>query len=92
MRFHRPGGHLTTYQVCFSARQGAQRATFLDRQGSTIAYRDEALDFMGVGRYLGHRRNGTTFPELGKRVLAMGEELYELLSRGFSPYNVRGQA
>lgn len=47
---------------------------------------------MGVGRYLGHRRNGTTFPELGKRVLAMGEELYELLSRGFSPYNVRGQA
>jgi len=85
-------GHLTTYQVCFSARQGAERAIFLDRQGSTIANRHEALDFMGVGRYLGHRRNRTTFPELVKRVLAMGEEPYELLTRGLSPYNVRGQA
>jgi hypothetical protein len=92
MRFHRPGAHLTTYRVCFPAHQGAERATFLDRQGSTIANRREVLDFIGVGRYLGRRCNRTTFPELGKRVLAMGEEPYELLTYGLSPYNVRVQA
>lgn len=47
---------------------------------------------MRVGRYLGYRRNRTTFPDLGKRDLAMGEEPYELLAGGLSPYNVRGQA
>jgi len=47
---------------------------------------------MGVGWYLGHRRNLTALPGLGKRVLAMGGEPYELLTRGLSPYNVRVQA
>lgn len=44
---------------------------------------------MGVGRYLGDRRNRTAFPELGKRVLAMGGQPYELLIRGPSQYDVR---